>query len=316
MPRIAVIGGIVADIAVKTARLPHLTETFLADSFKLGPGGKGANAAVEVARAGAEAVLIGSVGDDDFGHMILAHLRREGVDVNGISVAPAGISTGMGIAMITNDGENTTLGVMGANDHLSAQAVTESLNAYKNSLNAILINFEVPEDAVAAAVETGSRLGIPVIVDAGPARAYRARAWAKCTILTPNIQEIGVLAGYDVSDEATCEKATQELLAMGPSAVVLHRGARGALITTNGKCVEVPAFSVEAIDMTGAGDAFSGTLAVAVAQGMSLEQAVYRANAAGALAVTRLGTMPIMPTSGEIDRFLEEVAHQTQGRNV
>ena len=104
--------------------------------------------------------------------------------------------------------------------------------------------------------------------------------------------------------------------AMGPSAVVLHRGARGALITTNDKCVDVPAFPVKAVDMTGAGDAFSGTLAVAIAQGVSLEQAVYRSNAAGALAVMRLGTMPIMPTSREIDNFLEEAAYQSQGRNV
>jgi ribokinase len=268
-----------------------------------------------VARSGVEAVLVGSVGDDDFGRMIMGHLQREGVDVSAIAVS-SHAPTGMGIAMITADAENTVLGVMGANDHLSGRTVAEALDRHEKSLEAILINFEVPEEAVAAAVETGARLGIPVIVDAGPARGYAVDAWRKCTILTPNMQELGVLAGYDAFDDATCEKATQELLALGPQAVVLHRGDRGALITTREKCVEVAAFPVEAIDMTGAGDAFSGTLAVAIAQGLSLEQAVYRANAAGALAVTRLGTMPIMPTRQEIEDFLSQALVELQGRNA
>lgn len=315
MPRIAVVGGIVVDIAVKTPRPPALAETLLAQSFKVGPGGKGANAAVVVARSGAEAVLVGCVGSDDFGQMILTHLKREGVDVSAIAIAPAGIPTGMGVAMITDDGENTILGVMGANDHLSGRAVEEALSAHEDPIDAILINFEVPEEAVAAAVETGARLGIPVIIDAGPARPYSAKAWAKCTILTPNIQEIGVLVGYEVADDASCETAARELLTMGPRAVVLHRGERGALITTPEASVPVPAFPVKAIDMTGAGDAFSGTLTVAIAQGLPLEQAVYRANAAGALAVTRLGTMPIMPTRQEIDTLLEEASREPQGSN-
>jgi ribokinase len=315
MPRIAIVGGIVADIAVKTPRLPRLTETFLAQSFKVGPGGKGTNAAVEVARAGVEAVLIGSVGDDDFGHMVLTRLRSEGVDMSAVSVT-AGMPTGMGIAMITDGGENTILGVLGANDHLSGQVVSEAISLHKDFLGAILVNFEVPEEAVAAAVETGKHFGIPVIVDSGPARSYGVHSWAKCTILTPNVQETGLLVGYDTSEDTACKKASRELLAMGPQAVVIHRGGRGALITTPESCIEIPAFSVEAIDMTGAGDAFSGTLAVAIARGVPLEQAVYRANAAGALAVTRWGTMPIMPTCQEIDTFLEEVSCRSQRSNT
>ena len=303
MKRIAVIGSVVVDLAVQTPRLPAVGETLLADNFKIGPGGKGANAAVVVQRAGAAAVLLGCIGDDDFGRMEMVALQTEGVNVDAVAVHPEA-ATGVGIAMIDADGENTILGVLGANDYLSSDDVTQALALHRETLDGILVNFEVPEPAVAAAVQLGVDYGIPVIVDAGPARPYTPGTWRDCTILTPNEQETETLVGYPVSDDATAERAARELLGMGPSAVVLHRGARGALLVTPDDTVHVPSFSVDVVDTTGAGDAFSGTLSVGVAEGLPLVDAVRRANAAGALAVTRLGTLPIMPTRQEVDAFL------------
>lgn len=305
MTQIAVIGSIIADLAVQTPRVPEVGENLLAESFKAGPGGKGANAAVAVARAGAEAVLVGCIGDDDFGRMELAHLHREGVDVDAVEVHSEA-ETGVAVIMIDAQGENTILVVNGANDHLSAEGVQQALEAHRDTLGGILINFEIPEEAVASGVRLGKVLGIPVVVDAGPPRAYAQETWADCTILTPNALETATLVGYAIADDAMATKAARELLAAGPQAVVLKLGVRGALLLTRDKTVHVPAFPVEVVDTTGAGDAFSGTLAVAVAERLPLVQAVRRANAAGALAVTRLGTMPAMPTRQEVDALLAQ----------
>ena len=303
MKRIAVIGSIVIDLAVQTPRIPAVGETLLADNFKIGPGGKGANAAVAVQRAGGAAVLLGCIGDDDFGRMEMAALRAEGVNVESVAIHPEA-STGVGIAMIDADGENTILGVLGANDYLNSDDVIHTLTLHRDTLDGILVNFEVPEPAVAAAVQLGSDYDIPVIVDAGPARPYTPETWRDCTILTPNEQETETLVGYPISDDATAEQAACELLGMGPSAVVLHRGAHGALLVTSDDTIHIPSFSVDVVDTTGAGDAFSGTLSVAVAEGLPLVDTIRRANAAGALAVTRLGTLPVMPTRQEVDAFL------------
>ena len=311
MKQIAVIGSVVIDLAVQTPRLPAVGETLLADNFKIGPGGKGANAAVAVKRAGAAAVLVGCIGDDDFGRMEMAALQKEGVNVDAVAIHPEA-STGVGIAMIDADGENTILGVLGANDYLNPNDVAQALALHQDTLNAILVNFEVPEPAVAAAVQLGVDYGVPVIVDAGPARPYTPETWRNCTILTPNEQETETLVGYPVSDDMTAERAARELLGMGPSAVVLHRGAQGALLVTPDDTIHVPSFSVDVVDTTGAGDAFSGALSVTVAEGLPLVDAIRRANAAGALAVTRLGTLPVMPTRQEVEAFLERQSeHQT-----
>ena len=311
MKQIAVIGSVVIDLAVQTPRLPAAGETLLADNLKIGPGGKGANAAVAVQRAGGAAVLLGCIGDDDFGRMEMAALQKEGVNVDAVTIHPEA-STGVGIAMIDADGENTILGVLGANDYLNPNDVAQALALHQDTLNAILVNFEVPEPAVAAAVQLGVDYGVPVIVDAGPARPYTPETWRNCTILTPNEQETETLVGYPVSDDTTAERAARELLGMGPSAVVLHQGAQGALLVTPDDTIHVPSFSVDVVDTTGAGDAFSGALSVAVAEGLPLVDAIRRANAAGALAVTRLGTLPVMPTHQEVEAFLERQSeHQT-----
>ena len=139
----------------------------------------------------------------------------------------------------------------------------------------------------------------------GPARPYSPETWCNCTILTPNEQETETLVGYSVSDDTTAERAARELLGMGPSAVVLHRGAHGALLVMPDDTIHIPSFPVDVVDTTGAGDAFSGALSVAVAEGLPLVDAIRRANAAGALAVTRLGTLPVMPTRQEVDTFLK-----------
>jgi ribokinase len=303
MTKIAVIGSIIADLAVRTPRVPTVGENLRADSFALRPGGKGANAAVAVARTGAEAVLVGSIGDDDFGRMEMDNLRQEGVNVDAVVVDPEA-STGVALVIIDAQGENAILVVNGANDRLGAEVVARALESHRGTLDGILINFEIPEAAVAAGVRMGKEQGIPVVVNAAPPRSYAPETWADCTILTPNTLETATLVGHPVRDDAAARQAALELLATGPQAVVLKRGARGALLLTEEREVQVPAFSVDVVDTTGASDAFSAALTAAIAEGVPLEEAVRRANAAGALAVTKFGTIPAMPTRRAVDEFL------------
>jgi len=303
MTKIAVIGSIIADLAVRTPRVPTVGENLRADSFALRPGGKGANTAVAVARSGAEAMLVGSIGDDDFGRMEMDNLRQEGVNVDAVVVDPEA-STGVALVIIDAQGENAILVVNGANDHLGAEVVARALESHRGTLDGILINFEIPEAAVAAGVRMGKEQGIPVVVNAAPPRSYAPEIWADCAILTPNTLETATLVGHPVRDDAAARQAALELLAAGPQAVVLKCGARGALLLTEEREVQVPAFSVDVVDTTGASDAFSAALTVAIAEGVPLEEAVRRANAAGALAVTKFGAMPAMPTRRDLDEFL------------
>jgi ribokinase len=305
MTKIAVIGSLNADMSILTPRVPNVGENFLAHGLSIGPGGKGANAAVAVARSGGETVLVGCVGDDDFGRMLLGHLRREGVDVEVVGVDPQA-ATAVAFIMIDAQGENTILVVNGANDRLSAEMVERALESHQGTLGSILVDFEVPEAAVAAGVRWGRDHGIPTIVDAGPPRPYAQATWQDCTILSPNELETATMVGYPIDDDAAAVQAARQLLAAGPQAVVLKRGARGALLLTADQELLAPAFPVTVVDTTGAGDAFSGMLTVAVAEGLPLDESIRRANAAGALTVTRLGSMPAMPTRQEVDAFLAE----------
>ena len=306
MVKIAVVGSIVMDLAIQIKRLPKPGETLLCESYKLGPGGKGANAAVAAARGGADSVLIGCIGDDAFGQMELNSLGQEGVHLDSIVVRPR-TCTGLGIAMIDPSGDNTIAVVPGANDYLNPEDIRKGLKSHIDTTNVILVNFEVPEPVVAEVIRLGNSNNIPVIVDAGPARAYHPDTWAGAYILSPNDMETATLVGRPITNDNEARKAARELLDRGPRAVVLHRGDRGALIVTEDKEISIPAFQVSVVDTTGAGDAFAGMLAVSVASGLPLEVAVRRANAAGALAVTRIGTLPIMPTCQEVDAFLDNI---------
>jgi|DewCreStandDraft_1066081.scaffolds.fasta_scaffold00191_6 ribokinase len=304
MKTVAVVGSIITDLAVLTPRYPRRGENILARRLQIGPGGKGANAAVAAARLGAKSILIGRVGDDEFGREELAALRAEGVDIQAVGIDPEA-QTGAAIILVDDEGENTILVIIGANAKLAPFHVEEGLAPHWQSLNALLVNFEIPPETVAAAVEGASSRRIPVIVDAGPPRAYGPEIWGKATVISPNELELSTLIGRPVTDGEQIQ-AARELLKAGPQAVVLKLGARGALLVTREEAHHLPAFPVNVVDTTGAGDAFSGGLAVAVAEGMPLRDAVRFANAAGALATTQVGTLKVMPRRPEVERLLAD----------
>ena len=306
MSKIAVVGSLLVDLSMRTPRVPQKGENLQVTEYKMGAGGKGANAAAAITRLGGEALIVGCVGDDHLGRLEISALEAEGVDTAGVTRVP-GRPTDLAVLMVHESGENTVLAVTSTNHLLTDQAVESALRSQWGSLDAILVNFECSEGAVAAAVRSGKDHGIPIVVDAGPIRGFGAETWRDATVLSPNVDEAAALVGVAVTglrDDEHVHRIAQELLAAGPAAVLVKRGEKGALLVTRRETVRIPAFPVEVVDSTGAGDAFTAALTLALAEGSPLQKAARFASAAGAVAATQFGTLEAMPTLAAVNELL------------
>jgi ribokinase len=298
-PTVAVVGSINMDLSFVAERVPLRGENLRARSLDVGLGGKGSDAAIAVARLQGGASLVACVGDDDFGRQALAALQAEGVQAGGVHVLPDA-ATGVALIMVDDAGENTILVVIGANERLEASQVRASLEALSPPPDALLVNFEIPGAAAQAAIAWGRERDLPVIVDAGPVRDYGPDVWGAADILSPNVAETAHLSGLPVTDLPTARAAAARLRAQGPRAVALKLGARGCLLLDEAGARLAPAYRVTPVDTTGAGDAWSAGLALALARGWSLDEAAAFANACGAVAVTKPGAVASMPTLAEV----------------
>jgi ribokinase len=302
MTRIVVVGSSNTDMVVRVPHLPAAGETVLGGSFVMSAGGKGANQAVAAARLGANVALVARVGQDLFGEAALTGFRREGVETRFIMVDPEAAS---GIALICVDasGENSIAVAPGANARLSPDDIVHARQTIETA-DALLLQLEVPLETVLVAAETAHRAGVRVILNPAPAPSspLPARLLACVDVLTPNESEAAILSGETV----VREQQARLLIEQGAAAVVITLGAQGALAVTVDAAQHVPGFSVKAVDTTAAGDAFNGGLAIALADGMPLAEAARFANACGALAATRLGAQPSLPTASEVQAFLAQ----------
>lgn len=293
---IAVLGSANMDLVVTVDRAPGRGETVTGRTYDTVPGGKGANQALAAARAGGEVAFLGAVGDDDFGRRITALLTESGVDVAGLVVSDQ--PTGTAHITVDGDGDNSIVVVPGANG-----TVTELTDAHRAAIDRaelLLLQLELPLDLVtAAAVYAGSR-EVRVVLTPAPAVPLPAELLGAVDILVPNEHEAALLAGVD--DPIA---AARSLAARGGD-VVVTLGSRGALRVREGIETEVPAFPVDAVDTTAAGDTFAGVLAVGLAEALDWETALRRASAAAALSVQRPGASSSMPDRAEIDAFLAE----------
>jgi ribokinase len=301
-PQVVVIGSVNMDITVHAERLPGRGETVTGGTALRGGGGKGANAAVAAARAGAAVRLVAAVGDDEPGTAALEALWSEGVDVGGVATL-AGVATGTALIVVDAAGDNQIAVASGANHALGAEHVAAALDggaprpgdagpvcdvAAPAALPrdaCVLISFEVLDDAVVAGANGAARAGAALVVNPAPARALPGALLDCGPILTPNQHEAAALSG-----EAEPERAALALAARTGAPVVVTLGERGALVADGGGATEHhPAPAVEAVDATGAGDVFNGVLATALAAGARLGAAVDAAVAAAAESVTRAG---------------------------
>ncbi|WP_175772245.1 ribokinase [Paraburkholderia phenazinium] len=296
MARVVVVGSINMDMVVATEAFPRLGETLFGTHFATWPGGKGANQAVAAARLGAEVTMIGCVGADAFGEQLKATLVREGIDTRWVSTGNAAT----GIASITlSGGDNAIVVVPGANHELAAADLDRAHEAFAQA-DIVLAQLEVPLDTVLHAARLARRLGKPFFLNPAPAVALPAELIALTTLLTPNEHELAAAL-------QTAGEPWAEVLRRMPGRIAMTHGKEGAYTSReDGELVHEAGFEVEAVDTTGAGDTFNGALAAFWHLGAG--QAMRRANAAGALSVTRAGAQGGMPTLAELEQFLKAQA--------
>jgi len=300
---IVVVGSINIDLVARTGAIPRPGQTVLGHEFAVIPGGKGANQAVAAARLGASCAMVGRVGSDSFGRQSVESLSRHGVDVAHVAVTPDR-STGVALILVEASGQNAICVVPGANGCLTPQ----DIEAHRDALAAArvcLLQLEIPVATVRRAIELCRELGVLTILDPAPADAGLPRELFAVDVLTPNAGEAATLTGLPFSDDAANLAAVAEALSrFGARRVVLKLGPGGSAVIQEGAITRVPGFRVEVVDTTAAGDAFTGGLGVALARGEDLVEAARYASAAGALACTRFGAQPSMPTADQVRELL------------
>jgi len=300
--RIVVIGSSNTDMVLKVPRVPVPGETILGGSFSVAAGGKGANQAVAAARAGGAVRFISCIGDDDNGRRAVQGYREDGIDVSNIALSP-NTPSGVALIFVGDDGENSIGVASGANAELTPDHIQSARDAIE-SATIVLMQLEVPLETVQAAATIAKNAGVPVVLDPAPAQPLADDLLANVSILTPDESEAELLTGVTIEDEQTATTAAETLLARGVQTVLLTRGAQGVLAATRDGVETFPAFDVEAVDSTAAGDTFNGALAFALIQGQDYSAAIRFASAAAALSVTRLGAQPSIPRREDIEQFL------------
>jgi len=301
---IVVVGSINLDLVVSASRIPHAGETITGNSFNTFYGGKGANQAVAAAKLGHPVSMIGNVGDDTFGRQLRAALAESGVDTNFVTTVPG--SSGVALITIGERGENNIVVVPGANGLLTPQQLEKATPVLKQAA-VVLAQLEIPFETVEYLASLTESLEIPLMLDPAPVRELPSTLLSRVTWLTPNETEAqGLLKAQIASDDPHSDfAAADKLLALGPRNVLLKLGARGCVIAQPGQPKErVPAFHVDAVDTTAAGDAFNAAFAVALVRGETVSRSAIFASAAAAISVTRPGAQPSMPTATEVNEFL------------
>lgn len=299
--KILVVGSSNTDMVIRTERLPRPGETILGGTFLMNPGGKGANQAVAVARLGGQVAFVGKVGNDIFGHQALQLFEEEGIDTSGLLSDPQHPS---GVALITVDakGENCIAVASGANANLSPADMARA-EALIDRAEWILMQLESPLDTVEYVARTAHAKGKKVILNPAPAPGgpLPSALFEHLYLITPNETEAEMLSGIPIQDRTSAEEAARRLTALGAKNVIITLGSKGALVYSGGEALLVPAFDVEVVDTTAAGDVFNGALAVALSEGRSLAEAARFACKASALSVGRLGAQSSVPYRNELD---------------
>ena len=290
------------DLVVRSPRIPVSGETILGGDFLMVPGGKGANQAVAIAKLGAHAIFVARLGDDVFGGTSLENFQKERVDTRYVTLTPG---TPSGVALITVDaaGNNAIVVAPGANARLSPEDVRQAQPEIA-SAGAVVAQLEVPLATVQCAAELAHQAGVKFILNPAPAQELSPALLMLVTVLTPNEIEAQILTGVKVVDPESASTAADRLLEAGVKSVIITMGAKGFLLAEGSRREHIDAETVNVVDTTAAGDAFTGSLALGVGQGRSLYDSALFANRAAALSVTRIGAQPSMPTMQEVCDFM------------
>jgi ribokinase len=305
---IIVVGSINLDIVVRAPRIPRPGETLLGRGVAEYPGGKGANQAVAVARAGGHVRMLGRIGGDQRGQTLRNGLAADGVDVAGVGVCKHD-PTGLALITVDDAGENTIIVISGANHKIRTVHIDDAAQAgVLDDAAVLLAQLECPLDVVVRALGEARSRGLRTVLNAAPAVPLDAEVLALVDVLVVNEHELEIVTGCSGRDAALERARTQVEF------VIVTLGAAGSVFvdSDNARPRTVPAFPVEPVDTTAAGDAFCGALAVALAEGQGSASAVLRGNAAGALATTVAGAQPSLPTAEAMEALIAETTSATR----
>jgi len=296
--KIVVLGSCNTDMVIKSARLPVPGETILGGTFLMNPGGKGANQAVAASRLKGNVTFITKTGNDVFGRQSVELYKEENINTDYIFSDPHNPS---GVALITVDanGENCIVVASGANMTLTPADVEKVKDVILDA-DILLMQLEIPLETVEYAAEIANSNGIKVILNPAPAQALSNKLLKNLYMLIPNRTEAEIISGIKVTDWDSALKATDVISSKGVDIVVVTLGSQGALLKEQGQYTQIPAFEVEAVDTTAAGDTFCGALAVAISEGKTLEEGIVFANKCSSITVTTMGAQASIPYRKDI----------------
>lgn len=300
-PIITVVGSFAVGMTIRTSHMPVFGETLVGADFDMGPGGKGSNQAVGTARLGANAYFAGIIGDDKLGEIATDLYAQEGVDITYLQKTTH-MATGVGFIILNHAGENGIILDMSANKLMDA-AFVDGVEAQIARSDVVMSVLEIPVAAAARAMELGKKHGVRTILNPAPATRLDDAILKYVDYLTPNETELRILMGLAPNDPTPTEVLAAQLRRRGVGSLIVTLGEKGALILTDDHAVTVPGVAVEVVDTTGAGDAFNSGLAIALAEGRELVEAVKYANCAGAIACTKLGVIPALGDRAMVDEL-------------
>ena len=305
MNSVTVLGIYAADLSFLAPRLPTIGETLIGSNFRMGPGGKGSNQAVAARRAGADVNFIAKLGRDAFGEQARQMYAEEGISDRYLLTSETD-PTGTAFIFVDDmSGDNAIIVVPGAAGKISADEIDAASEAI-SSATVFMTQLEVPLPIAAHALSIARRAGVTTVFNPAPAADLPDDIYANVDFFTPNESEAAVLAGQPVETLVQAEAAADTFLAKGVGTVVMTLGAKGALVKSQQITAHVPAFQVaKVVDTTGAGDAFNGAFATALAEGQAVVEAVKFGCAAAGLSVTKAGTAPSMPQRAAIEALLQ-----------
>jgi ribokinase len=298
-PRIAVVGSANIDLTTFTNQFPKPGETIFGQKFDLGFGGKGANQAVAARLCGAEVFMVARVGSDLFGPATIENFRKQGIDSTHVKQVE-GLSSGVAPIFVEPNGQNRILVVKGANDALNPADVDAAAEMLK-SADCIVLQFEIPLQTVYYTIQFARAHGIRCILNPAPAQPVDLSALKDLDYFVPNESETEAISGRPVKNVEDAKKCAEQLVGGGIRRVIITLGANGSLLASRDGSVHVPSFPVHSIDSTGAGDAFIGSFAVFLAEGVSEKEAVRRANLYAGLSTTGVGTQKSFYDRGRFD---------------
>lgn len=296
--KIAVIGSSNTDMVIKANRLPVPGETVIGNHFMMNPGGKGANQAVAAARMGGDVSFITKTGNDLFGRQSMELYNSEGINTDFV-FSDEDNPSGVALISVDANGENCILVAPGANSFLSTKDIDKA-RAVIEAADLLLMQLEIPMETVEYATAIASQKGIKVVLNPAPAQNLAEDLLKKISIITPNKSEAEILTGVLVTDWISAQKAADVISNKGVDTVVITLGSLGALVKEGNTYHQIDAVVVDAVDTTAAGDTFSGTLCVGLAEGKSIVEAVKMACKASSVTVTRMGAQAAIPYRNEI----------------